>query len=121
MPMTKNTNCTRFYSAQQEEEVAKVINGTRQSNSGAGHFNKGDVINRNASILVECKCSTSNKDSFSVKKEWFEKNKQESFGVRTSNQCVAFNFGPDSESLYIINKKLMRFLIEKLEEDARSS
>lgn len=115
--MTKNTNCTRFYSAQQEEEVARVVNGTRQSNSGAGHFNKGDVINRNASILVECKCSTTNKDSFSIKKEWFEKNKQESFGARTSNQCIAFNFGPDSDSLYIIDKKLMKFLIEKLEED----
>ena len=116
--MTKNANSTRYYSQQQEDVVAKIVGGRRQSNSGAGHFNKGDVINSNASLLVECKCATTNKDSFSIKKELFEKNLKECFGMRLNNHCVAFNFGPDSSNYFIIDERLMRFLVEKLEEDA---
>ena len=41
------------------------------------------------------------KQSFSVKKEWFEKNKKESFSMRLQNQMVAFNFEPDGKLIIL--------------------
>lgn len=115
--MTKNKESTRYYSNQHELSVCKALNGTQTSNSGAGHFQKGDVVVRPASMLIECKCSMTEKNSVSLKKEWFIKNKQESFETRLSNQCVCVNFGPGTDNIYCINEKLMKFLIGKLIED----
>lgn len=106
---------TRYYSNKQEEEVAKFLGGRKQPNSGAGNFRKGDVILD--SFLIECKTTTSDKDSFSIKKEWIEKNKNESYSVRKPNSAIAFRFSPDGEDYFVINKKLMKFLIEQLSED----
>ena len=50
--MTKNQNSTRYYSEKQEKEVAFLVGGEIQSNSGAGKFNKGDVINKDISLLI---------------------------------------------------------------------
>lgn len=36
--------------------------------------------------------------------------------MRLDNSCIAFNFGPDQPNYYVINEKLMKFLVEKLEE-----
>ena len=114
---TKNTNSTRYYSNAQEEKVAKMLNAYRQPNSGASLFSAGDVYNNQASILVECKTTTT-KESFSIKKEWLLKNKEEAKSKRLLNSCLAFSFGPDEkETYFIIDEKLMRFLVEKLEED----
>lgn len=115
--MTNNKESTRYYSEMQEEKVADIVKGRIQANSGAGKFNKGDVINNKASLLVECKTSIKDKTSFSIKKEWFDKNFKESKSMRLSSNCIAFNFGPDSENYFIIPQKLMRYLVEKLEED----
>ena len=57
------------------------------------------------------------KSSFSIKQDWILKNKDEAFSQRLSNSCVAFNFGPDKPNYYCIDEKLMKFLVEKLEED----
>lgn len=114
--MTKNKESTRYYSQKQENEVLEIIGGHRQSNSGAGLFNKGDVINKDIELLVECKCSMTDKESFSIKKDWLEKNKIEMRQMGLSNHCLAFNFGPSSDNYYIIDKKLMEFLIGKLYE-----
>ena len=64
--MTKNKDATRYYSDRQEKSAAKVINGEQTSNSGAGRFRKGDVINQRASLLCECKCVMSEKSSISI-------------------------------------------------------
>lgn len=112
--MTKNKESTRYFSERQEEIVADIVEGQVQSNSGAGHFNKGDVINKKASLLVECKCPMKDKDSFSIKKEWIEKNNQETKLMRLSNSCIAFNFGPGSKNYFIIDESLMAFLVDKL-------
>lgn len=115
---TKNKESTRYYSNLQEERVANLLNAYRQSNSGASTFAAGDVYNKKASILIECKTCMTNKDSFSIKKEWLLKNKEEAKSKRLLNSCLAFSFGPDEkEDYFIIDKKLMRFLIEKLEEE----
>lgn len=113
--MNKNKESTRYYSDKHEKSVCKALNARQQPNSGAGMFRKGDVVTNN--MLIECKCSMSDKDSFSIKKDWIIKNKEESFTQRKSNQAICFTFGPDQENYYVINEKLMKFLCEKLEEE----
>lgn len=115
--MTTNKESTRYYSDRQEKSVCRVANARQQSNSGAGKFRKGDVVNSTASLLIECKTVVQDKESFSIKKEWIKKNKEEAFTQRLSNQCIAFSFGPDQENYFVINERLMRFLVEKLEEE----
>ena len=59
----------------------------------------------------------SEKSSMSIKKEWIDKNREEAFENRLFNTCVCFNFGPEAENFYVIDSKLMKFLVEKLEEE----
>ena len=113
----KNTNSTRYYSDLHETSVAKAVNGERVSNSGAGKFSAGDVVQRQASLLIECKTVMTEKQSVSVKKEWIDKNKEEAFSNRLDNNCLCINFGPGSDNYYVISEKLMKFLVEKLEEE----
>ena len=118
--MPKNTNSTRYFSTNQENDICKKFGATRQPNSGAGLFRKGDCINYNASLLIEAKTTTSDKESFSIKKEWITKNKEEAFTQRVFNGCIAFNFGPNQSNYFVIDEKLMKFLVEKLEEENTS-
>lgn len=113
----KNKDSTRFYSDHHEKSICNALGATQQSNSGAGHFRKGDVIHNEASLLIEAKTTMTQKQSFSIKKEWIEKNKQEAFQIRKSNSCICFNFGPEEENYYVINEKLMKFLVKKLVEE----
>ena len=106
---------TRSYSKKQEDQVAKKFNGNRTLNSGATPFQKGDVTLEK--FLIECKTKMTPSESISIKKEWIEKNKEESFSLRLSNQTICFNFGPQQPNYYVINEKLMKFLVEKLEEE----
>ena len=115
----KNSNdgSTRYYSAAHEDSVVKALGGQRVANSGAIKFGAGDVIQRNASLLIECKTTMTEKKSVSIKREWIEKNKQEAFQTRYDNHVVCFNFGPDTSNYYVIDEKLMKFLVEKLVEE----
>ena len=113
----KNKESTRYYSDRHEKSICKALGATQQSNSGAGHFKKGDVVHKEASMLIEAKCTMSPKNSVSLKREWFEKNKAESFAIRTSNSAVCINFEPDGDNYYVINERLMKFLISKLVEE----
>lgn len=102
--------------------MAKAMGALQQANSGAGTFAKGDVCNRSASMLFECKTTTSNKESVSIKRDWLEKVEEERKSKRLDNSCVVINFGPDApynKNYYIINERLMKFLIDKLEEDSQ--
>lgn len=102
--------------------MAKAMGALQQANSGAGTFVKGDVCNRSASMLFECKTTTSNKESVSIKRDWLEKVEEERKSKRLDNSCVVINFGPDApynKNYYIINERLMKFLIDKLEEDSQ--
>ena len=115
--MTKNKESTRYFSTIHEESVAKALGGMRNSSSGSGHFRKGDVVCKKSSMLAECKTAMEDKNSFSIKKEWIDKNKEETFAMRLDNSCIAFNFGPNQPNHYVINENLMKFLVEKLEEE----
>ena len=107
---------TRAFSDLHEASVARALGGTKVSNSGAGKFSAGDVIQKNASLLIECKTVMTEKQSVSVKREWLTKNKAEAFSNRLNNSCLSINFGPGTPNYYVIDEKLMKFLVEKLEE-----
>ncbi len=108
---------TRDFSSKQEQYVAKLLSGKVNANSGAGRWRKGDVQVPQASLLVECKTVTSEKSSFSIKADWINKNRDEAHANRLDNHCIAFNFGPDKPNYFVIDEKLMLFLVEKLSEN----
>ena len=112
-----NKESTRYFSDRHEKSVCKALGAIQQPNSGAGLWRKGDVVQENASLLIECKCSMKPKNSVSIKKEWVDKNKKESFFCRLSNTAICINFEPDGENYYLINEKLMKLLCDKLEGD----
>lgn len=106
---------TRSYSSKQEKSVSEAVGGKVQKNSGATAFAKGDVITSGKnSFLLECKTKTSASESISIKKEWFEKNKQECLLTGTPHQAVVFNFGPGEENHYIIDEYLFLELLNHL-------
>ena len=112
---------TRHFSSKQEKSVSKAVGGKVQKNSGATAFDKGDVIvSGKNGFLLECKTKTTASESISIKKEWFEKNKQECLLTGTPHQAIVFNFGPDEENHYIIDEYLFLELLghlNTLEED----
>ena len=108
---------TRYYSDIQEEDIAKKFKGFKSSNSGAGKFVKSDVSVPSSSLLIECKTVIKEKDSISIKKEWLTKAKEEAFSQRLRNHCIAFNYGPYQPNYFVIDEKLMKFLVEKLAEE----
>lgn len=106
---------TRYFSSKQEKAVAQAVGGQQTKNSGATPFQKGDVLTsgRN-SFLLECKTRITPSNSISIKKEWFEKNKQESLLTGTPHQAIVFNFGPGEENHYIISEYLFQALQQYL-------
>ena len=104
---------TRKFSKRQEKQVAKEINGKVQPNSGATPFYKGDVVTKH--FLTDCKTSVENKKSYSVKFEDIEKLKKERFGSGKQYEALVFNFGPDTENLYVVTKRTMLDFIKFLE------
>lgn len=111
---TENENKpTRYFSKKQEDSVAKNISGSRNKNSGATMFQKGDCMTDE--WLLECKTKTSHSDSISIKKDWIEKNKSEALFMGKKYSAVVFNFGPDEENHYIIDEYLFIELKNYLE------
>lgn len=115
--MTSNKEATRYHSDLHEKSVCRALGAIQIPNSGATKWKKGDVVQRQASLLIECKTVMTEKQSVSVKKEWIDKNKEEAFSNRLDNNCLCINFGPGSDNYYVISEKLMKFLVEKLEEE----
>ena len=105
---------TRYFSTRQERQVAREVRGKVTSNSGAGLFEKGDVLTDK--ILFECKTKTSKSESIVIKKEWFEKNKIERVRQGKEYSVVVFNFGPQEENYYIVSSELFGYLKELLDK-----
>ena len=112
--MTNNKKSTRYYSDRHERRTAKELNAKVQTSSGSSDFLKGDLYTKDC--FVECKTSTTEKKSFSIKKEWFAKQKQEAAFMGKPYSAVVFNFGPGEENHYIIDEYLFQFLKDKLNE-----
>ncbi len=91
-----------------------MFDGKVVANSGATKFNKGDVLVNN--ILIECKTSTKPKDSFSIKKEWLEKNKEEAFSMGLDYSILTIDFG-SNDDYFIIDRELVTKLIEVIKDE----
>ena len=104
---------TRYYSKRQEDTVAKALSGSRTKNSGATKWQKGDVLTDK--FLIEAKTKTTPSDSISLRKEWIEKNIQESLFMGKPYSALVFNFGPDQTNYYVIDEFLFQTLLEVLE------
>ena len=94
---------TRFYSDRQEKAIAKAVGGKQQSNSGATPFQKGDITTDN--WLIEAKTKTSDCSSFTIKKDWLEKNTEEAFAMNKQYNALVFDFGDNGTRYYIIDEK----------------
>ena len=106
---------TRYYSARQENAVAKAIGGRKTSNSGATPYDKGDVTDNK--WLIECKTCVKEQESFSIKKDWFKKNLEESIFMKKEYSAVVFNFGPTSKNYYIIDENTFLDMKNALENN----
>ena len=102
---------TRFYSKRQENHIAKTVGGKRQANSGATAFQKGDVTTDD--WLFEAKTCTTEKKSFSIKREWIDKNREEAFAMRKSYNALVIDFG-DGEQFYLVDEKTFKTLLDNM-------
>ena len=104
---------TRWFSKKQEDAVAKAVGGKRTKNSGATLFQKSDVLLED--FTLECKTKTTNSESISIKREWFDKQLKESIQMGKKHSAIVINFGPDepyNENHYIINERLFQMLLD---------
>lgn len=108
---------TRYYSSRQERSVSSAVSGRTTPNSGATAYSKGDVtVGDKRGWLIECKTKTSDSDSISVKKAWFDKNIEESIYMKKDYSAVVISFGPNSKNYYIIDEQTFLEMKEALEE-----
>ena len=112
--MTYNRKATRYYSERQEKRIAKAVGGKVVPNSGAITFGAGDV--RTEDWLFEAKTKTSDSQSFSIKKEWLLKNKEEMFAMGKSYCALVFDFG-DGNNYYVLDEKTFLKMKEAFDND----
>ena len=110
----KTNKPTRYFSNKQEKRVAKAVGGHQVANSGATMFSKGDV--RSKQFLIECKTCTKEQKSFTLQREWFDKNDEEAFAMGYEHSALVFDFG-DGVDRYVISEKLFKLLSKYLEEE----
>ena len=111
MSRNRGKDCSSY----QEIEIARLLGGRVQSNSGGTRFGGGDV--HTAHFLIEAKTSTKEQTSFSVKKEWIQKMREQAFEQGKYHSALAFRFSPDGEDYFVISSYLMRELVKYLEGD----
>ena len=100
--MTNNKKSTRYYSSRQEKKIAKAVGGKPVPNSGAITFGAGDVTTD--SWLFEAKTKIEESKSFSIKREWIEKNKEEAFAMGKDYNALVIDFG-DGKQFYLLDEK----------------
>ena len=108
------TRPTRWFSDRQEKKIAKALDGKQVSNSGATPFNKGDVVTDD--FLVEAKTVTKLQKTFTIKRAWIDKNREEAFAMGKSYSAIAIDFG-DGEQHYLIDEKLFKKLKDCLQSE----
>lgn len=106
---------TRDYSKKQEQAIANYLRGKVQTNSGGTKFGGGDVHTKY--FLIEAKTVEYPQKSFNIKKEWIKKAEEQAYQQRKYFSAVAFRFEPQGEDYFIINKSLMRALVNYLEDN----
>ena len=109
---------TRDYSDMQEKHIAKVTGGKVQSNSGGTKFGGGDVHTNK--FLIEAKTPTKEQTSFTIKKEWIIKMREQAYEQGKEESVLAFRFDPNIDTdLYVLNERqFLEYLRYKEESDA---
>lgn len=108
---------TRYYSNRQEKTIANAVNGRQTANSGATAYAKGDVTEGDRKgWLFEAKTCIKDQKTFTMHKEWFDKNKSESIFMKKDYSAVVFNFGPDQPNYYCIDEHTFLEMKNALEE-----
>lgn len=109
----------RKISDKQEKRIAKDLKGKRQLNSGATLFQKGDVLLKEYGILLECKTKIDASKSFTIKKEWIEKNKEEAFGIgcNPNRATIAFDFGDNDGTYFVIGYNFFKEILQLLKDN----
>lgn len=106
-------NKGKDYSASQENDIARLLGGRVQSNSGGTRFGGGDV--QTAQFFIEAKTPTKEQTSFSIKKEWIHKMREQAFEQGKYHSALAFRFAPDGDDYFVINSRLMAELVKFIE------
>ena len=112
-----NKTATRYFSTKQEKKIAKQVNGKRTPNSGATTFSAGDVTTDN--WLFEAKTKMEESQSFTIKRAWIEKNKEEAFAMGKDYNALVIDFG-DGKQFYLLDEKTflnMKRCLEEIEND----
>ena len=112
--MTNNKKSTRYYSSRQEKKIAKAVGGRTVANSGAITFGAGDITSDK--WLFEAKTKMEESKSFSIKREWIDKNKEEAFSMGKDYNALVIDFG-DGKQFYLIDEKTFLRMKTLLEED----
>lgn len=95
---------TRYFSDKQEKHIAKVTGGRVQSNSGGTKFGGGDV--HTDKFLIEAKTPTKEQTSFTIKKEWITKMREQAYEQGKEEAVLAFRFDPNTdEDLYVLSER----------------
>lgn len=103
---------TREVSSNQEKKIAKTLGAKRTPNSGATKFYKGDIISDD--WLIEAKTCMEIKKSFSIKREWLTKLKEEQYGMGKSYSSLCFDFGDAKDRYYILDENTFKNVMEAL-------
>ena len=106
---------TRDASKRQEKAISKSVGGRRTPNSGATGFEKSDVY-VGSEWSIEAKTCMTPKSSFSIKKQWLEKMKEEQFACNKSYSALCFDFGDEGSRYYIIDEQTFKQVMELLKE-----
>lgn len=101
---------TRGASTRQEKAIAKSLGAKRTPNSGATHFDKGDLY-INDEWLIEAKTCMEPKKSFSIKKDWLLKLKEEQYATSKLYNTLCFDFGDEGQRYYILDENTFKQLI----------
>lgn len=95
---------TRYFSDKQEKHIAKVTDGKVQINSGGTKFGGGDVHTNK--FLIEAKTPTKEQTSFTIKKEWIIKMREQAYEQGKEESVLAFRFDPNIDTdLYVLSQR----------------
>lgn len=106
---------TRYFSDMQEKHIAKVTGGKVQSNSGGTKFGGGDIHTNK--FLIEAKTPTKEQTSFTIKKDWITKMREQAFEQGKEGAVLAFRFDPDNgNDFYVLSEpQFLEYLMYKEE------
>ena len=113
--LTKNPKASKYFSSRQELYIANLLNGKIQPASGSTGFAKGDILTDD--FLIEAKCPMSEKKSFSIKKDWIDKNELERLEMHKPYCALAFQFEPDGENYFVLSEKTFKKLLDILKSE----